>query len=153
MDKAITNPSEMKQLLMTVPYVTLAMSKDNIPYLVTLSHGYNPEKNEVYFHSANEGKKLEIVKENPRVWGQGIIDLGYHQGECNHHYASVMFSGEVSFIEDRDEKWDILAGMTRKLEEDPERLIEARNHTTVMKTIVGKIKIEHMTGKKSKEFL
>ena len=152
-DKEITDPSDMKKLLEKVKFVTIAMAKDNMPYLVTLSHGYDPEKNEVYFHSYAEGKKLDIIRVNPRVWGQGIIDLGYDTGECNHHYASVQFSGEATFVEDIEEKWDILAGMTRKLEVDPERLIETRDRTAVMRTAVCKITIDHMTGKKSKDFL
>ena len=151
-DKEITDPSEMKKLLEQVEYVTLAMAKDNIPYLVTLSHGYDPEKNEVYFHSASTGKKLDIMRENPRVWGQAMVDMGYAEGECNHHYASVMFSGAVSFIEDENEKYEILTGMARKFKEEPEAVIGAQN-ASVMNTVVGKISVDYMTGKKSKDFL
>ena len=151
-DKEITDPSEMKQLIMQVEYVTLAMAEDNMPYLVALSHGYNPEKNEVYFHSASTGKKLTIIRENPRVWGQAMVDMGYDKGECNHHYASVMFSGVVSFVEDENEKREILVGMARKFNEDPEKMIGAQN-ASVMNTVVGKISVDHMTGKKSKDFL
>jgi len=139
-DKEITDPSEMNYILEKVQYVTVAMSKNDMPYLVTLSHGYDHEKKCVYFHSANQGKKLDYLRANPRVWGQAMLDLGYDMGECNHHYASVMFSGEI------------LAGMTHKLEVDPERLIETRSKKQVMGTVVGKIVIEHMTGKKTKEF-
>ena len=130
-------------------YVTLAMLKDNLPYLVSLSHGYNHDEKCVYFHCADQGKKLDYLRDNPRVWGQALLDYGYDENECSQHYATVMFSGEASFIEDENEKWDILADMTKKLVADPERLIRARNRATVMTTIVGKIKIEHMTGKKS----
>ena len=151
-DKEITDPSEMKYILEKALYISLAMSKDDMPYLVSLSHGYNHEKKCVYFHSANQGKKLDYIKANPRVWGQAMLDLGYDMGECNHHHASVMFSGEASFVDDEDEKWEILAEMTHKLEVDPERLIETRSKTQVMGTVVGKILIDHMTGKKTKEF-
>jgi nitroimidazol reductase NimA-like FMN-containing flavoprotein (pyridoxamine 5'-phosphate oxidase superfamily) len=34
-DKEITDPSEMKKLLEKVKFVTIAMAKDNMPYLVT----------------------------------------------------------------------------------------------------------------------
>ena len=39
-EKAITDENEMKQILQKAQYITLAMSKDNQPYLATLSHGY-----------------------------------------------------------------------------------------------------------------
>jgi len=151
-DKEITDSSEMKYILEKTLYVTLAMTMEDMPYLVTLSHGYDSKKNCIYFHSAEEGKKLDYLRSNPKVWGQAILDLGYDMGECNHHYASVMFRGVTSFVEDEGEKWEILADMTHKLEIDPKRLIETRSKKAVMGTIVGRIDINHMTGKKTKEF-
>ena len=42
-EKAIESIEEMKYILQTVKHITIAMCEDNIPYLVTLSHGYDPE--------------------------------------------------------------------------------------------------------------
>jgi len=109
-DKEITDSSEMKYILEKTLYVTLAMTKEDMPYLVTLSHGYDSKKNCIYFHSAGEGKKLDYLRSNPKVWGQAMLDLGYDMGECNHHYASVMFRGVTSFVEDEGEKWEIIKG-------------------------------------------
>ena len=148
-DKAITKTSEMWDVLEKVRHVTLAMTANNEPYLVTLSHAVNPEKNEIYFHCSPEGKKMDILASNPKVWGQGLLDLGYEVGECNHYFTTVMFSGDVSFVEDESEKWDVLALMTRKLVENPERLIEARNRDMVLRTRVCKISVNYMSGKKS----
>jgi len=83
------------------------------------------------------------------VWGQSLIDRGYSQGDCNHLYASVNFRGRVTLIEDPEEKWDALALMTRRLDSDPERLTTVRSRSRVMETVVGRIDIEYMTGKKS----
>ena len=49
-EKAITDVDEMKEILLKAKYVTLAMSKENQPYLVTLSHGYDPEEDVIFFH-------------------------------------------------------------------------------------------------------
>lgn len=148
-DKAITDTSEMWNILEEVRHITLAMTKNNEPYLVTLTHAVDPEKNEIYFHGATEGKKMDIISSNPMVWGQGLIDLGYEVGECNHYFKTVMFSGKVSFIEDETEKWDVLALMTRKLVEDPERLIRTRDRNMVMRTRICKISVDFMSGKES----
>jgi nitroimidazol reductase NimA-like FMN-containing flavoprotein (pyridoxamine 5'-phosphate oxidase superfamily) len=43
----------------------LGLSDDNRPYVVPLSFGY--ENNTLYFHSASEGKKVEILKKNSNV--------------------------------------------------------------------------------------
>jgi len=79
-EKAITDEKTMKKILSEVAYVTIALCKDNQPYLVSLSHGYDSDKNCIYFHCASEGKKIDYLKENNVVWGQAIIDKGYVQG-------------------------------------------------------------------------
>lgn len=148
-DKAITDTAELWEVLEKVRHITLAMTLNNEPYLVTMSHAINPEKNEIYFHCSKEGKKMDILTSNPKVWGQGLLDLGFDPIECNHFFTTVMFSGEVSFIEDESEKWDVLALMTKKLVEDPERLIETRDRAMVSRTKVCKISVDYMSGKKS----
>ena len=60
-EKAITNKDEMKRIIQTAQYITIAMCKDNQPYLVTLSHGYDPDRNIIFFHCAAEGKKIDYL--------------------------------------------------------------------------------------------
>ena len=47
-EKAITDDAEIKKILLETKYITLAMCYDNSPYLVTLSHGYDPENNVLF---------------------------------------------------------------------------------------------------------
>lgn len=150
-DKEITDDATMKKILKTTKYVTIAMAKENRPYLVSLSHGYDEENNCVYFHCAKEGKKMDYLKVNDSVWGQVVIDGGYVHGECNHNYASVMFSGRVAFLEGRDEKWRAISLMTRQLDDDAETLIANRKPESLDDTVLGRIDIDYMTGKKSEE--
>ena len=83
-EKAITEETELRAILQKVKYITIAMCKDNEPQLVSMSHGYDPEKNCIYFHCAREGKKVDYLIVNNIVWGQAIIDQGYIQGACDH---------------------------------------------------------------------
>ena len=151
MDKAIADVEEMKKILRSTEYVTIAMSKDNEPYMVSLSHGYDEANNCIYFHCAKEGKKLDYLKSNNAVWGQALQDHGYRQGECTHLYASVHFKGRVTLLMDPDEKLRALSLMARRLDGDPERLITGWRPERLVETVVGRIEIEYMTGKKSKE--
>ena len=141
----------MKKILRSTQYVTLAMAKDNQPYLVSLSHGYDEERNCIYVHCAKDGKKLEYLRSNNAVWGQALQDYGYKQGECTHIYVTVQFSGKVSLIEDRDEKWYAMELMIRQLDNDTETLIERWTAESLDNTVIGRIDIEYMIGKKSKE--
>ena len=57
-EKEITDHQILRRILKETKYVTIAMVKDNDPYLVSMSHGYDEKNHCLYLHSANEGKKF-----------------------------------------------------------------------------------------------
>ena len=151
-EKAITDIQEMEKILVDSKYVTIAISKDNEPYLATLSHGYNAEEKCIYFHCAKEGKKIEFLVENNIVWGQALIDQGYATGKCDHLYATTQFKGKVTFIEDLEEKRTALVTMIHQLEENPKEVIEKQiNEKSLKRVTIGRIDIEFMSGKEAKD--
>ena len=151
-DKEITNPKQLKKILKEASFVSLAMVKDGEPYLVSLSQGYDEDNNCIYFHSASQGKKLDFMHANPAVWGQAVIDQGYHVGECSHLYASVMFKGKVEFIDDLETKRNVFRIMVNQLEPNPESIMDDMlSSKGIPTTVVCRINIEYMSGKKSAE--
>jgi nitroimidazol reductase NimA-like FMN-containing flavoprotein (pyridoxamine 5'-phosphate oxidase superfamily) len=147
-DKEITDQKELRRILKSAKYVTVALSKDNQPYLVTLSHGYDEKRSCIYFHCAKEGKKIDYLRSNNNVWGQAFIDHGYDEGQCNHLFSSVHFSGKVSFIEKPEEKIKAMQCMMRQLEKNPEPMIAKLNAEKLKDAIIGRIDIDYMSGKK-----
>jgi nitroimidazol reductase NimA-like FMN-containing flavoprotein (pyridoxamine 5'-phosphate oxidase superfamily) len=93
----------LKKVLKSTKYVTVALCMDNEPYLVSLSHGYDEKRKCLYFHCADEGKKLVYMKANSKVWGQAVLDYGVTD-ECDYAYTSVHFKGNLSLIDDLSEK-------------------------------------------------
>ena len=150
-DIEITDKKLIKQILESTTYVTIALSIDNQPYLVSLSHGYDEKHNCLYFHCATEGKKLHYMKKNPNVWGQAVLDHGYAQGKCTHLYASVHFSGKITLIESLEEKQKAMECMINQLDNKPAQLIEDLTIERLKNAVIGKIDINYMSGKKSKE--
>jgi nitroimidazol reductase NimA-like FMN-containing flavoprotein (pyridoxamine 5'-phosphate oxidase superfamily) len=151
-EQGIKDQAELKAILAKTQYVTVAMCRDNEPYLVTLSHGYDKEKNAIYFHCASAGKKIDFLKANNRVWGQAFLDRGYVKGSCDHLFTSVQFSGRVSFVADEKEKRHALAVMIGQLEPEPEKVMAAKvNDTAVAKTCIGRIDIGFLSGKRSEK--
>ena len=61
-----------------------------------------------------------------------------------------MFKGKVSFIEGLRQKRKAFLVINNQLKSPPERLKEIMK-TNLGKTSVGRIDIEHLSGKKSKE--
>lgn len=153
-EKEIKDKSTMIKILQDSKYITIAMCKDNDPYLVTLSHGYDPVKNVIYFHCANEGKKIDILNENNKVWGQAIIDKGYVTGKCDQLYATTQFQGKVKFIKDIEEKKYALINMINQLEEKPDEVIQKQITDESLKRVnIGRIDIDFMAGKKSEKVI
>ena len=149
-DKEITSLDEMKSILKTAKYVTLAMCMNDEPYLVTLSHGYDQERNCVYFHCADEGKKINILNANGLVWGQALTDLGYVQGACDQLYATTQFRGRVTFVEDISEKEHALKVMIESLDKNPEKIMKKQlKPESIQKVRIGRIDIDYMSGKKA----
>lgn len=153
-EQEIANVDAMKQVLGSTQYVTIALCKNDEPYLVTLSHGYDFKRNCIYFHCATEGKKLDYLRANNKVWGQAMIDEGFAEGECKQSYTSVQFLGKVAFPESIDEKLEALTCMTQQLNKNPDKMLTQINklnaETNLKNLIVGRIDIQSLSGKQSK---
>ena len=148
-EKEILDKEEMLKIIERNLFFTIALCKDNIPYIVTMNYAFDKKQLCFYFHCANQGKKIGILKSNPSVWGQIIEDKGYLSGQCNHAYISLHFSGIVEFIADIESKQKILSCMVGQFEENPDPVrVKYINKKKLEEVSVGKIIIKELTGKK-----
>ena len=145
-DREITDSDALKAVLKATKYVTIALCMDDEPYLVSLSHGYDEKRNCLYFHCADEGKKLVYMKANSKVWGQAVLDYGVTD-ECDYAYKSVHFKGTMSLIDDLSEKQHAMEVLVRQLSETPEEKLAKIKPEKLAKTTMGKIYITYMSGK------
>jgi nitroimidazol reductase NimA-like FMN-containing flavoprotein (pyridoxamine 5'-phosphate oxidase superfamily) len=99
--------------------VTVGFARDNEPYVVTLSYGYEPsaegtaEGGRLYLHAAHIGQKHDFMSANPSVCATIVLDLGYKDGECAHEYESAVLRGTLSEVDDHEERlhgMDVLIG-------------------------------------------
>jgi len=149
-EKEIKDLSAMIKILQDAKYITIAMCDDKEPYLVTLNHGYDADRNVIYFHCAHGGRKIDVLKVNNTVWGQAIQDKGYVSGKCDHLYQTTQFHGKATFIEDVEEKKHALVTMIKQLEENPEKVIKKQITDESLKRVnIGRIDVDFMTAKKS----
>jgi nitroimidazol reductase NimA-like FMN-containing flavoprotein (pyridoxamine 5'-phosphate oxidase superfamily) len=146
-DKAIQDRDEIEGIIHSSLVCRLALSDDNRPYVVPLSFGYRDDT--LYFHSAAEGRKVEILKKNSTVCFEFDVDHEVVEGEkaCkwSMKYRSVIGFGKASFVDDPEEKRKgldaILEHYSGDLLEVPEAALE--------NIVVIKVEIESMTGKQS----
>jgi len=148
-DKEITDKNEIKAILKRALVCRIAFLENNRPYIVPVNFSYND--NFLYFHSAPEGKKIDILRDNKNVCFEIDIDIEIVKVAtlCNWSakYRSVIGFGKANFVEEFEEKKYVLNLIVQKYSGTSD---EYEFSEGVVDTItVVRITIESMTGKKS----
>ena len=106
----VTDLNEIKAILDNAKVLHLGMAVDGEPYVVPMNYGYTKENGKlvIYLHSAVRGKKLDMIRMNPKVFFEIDCDLLPFESElpCQYgiSYSSVMGKGTARIVEDVEEK-------------------------------------------------
>jgi uncharacterized protein len=148
-DREIQDPKQLIEIIKGGQYAVLALCKDNEPYVVTLSYGYDEAAHALYFHCALQGQKLDFLRANPRASATVIRDLGYQHGHCSHAFASIVIQGEVDMVDTADERQHAIATMIRQLEREPDKVLlkTMKQAATWERTQMIRLRIQHLSGK------
>jgi len=112
-NRKLTFLPELESIILKCDVCSLSMvDQNNQPYVLHMNFGY--EEQTVYFHGSQEGRKIDVLKNNPEVCiaFSSDHDLRWVNEEvaCSWgmRYRSVLIYGKVEFIEDADEKVNAL---------------------------------------------
>ena len=106
----ITDEAKIHEILDTAKVLHLGLAVDNEPYVVPMNYGYCLEEGKLtlYLHSAVQGKKLDMIRANSRVFFELDCDRMPFEGKvpCQYGlvYSSVMGRGTACIVEDVEEK-------------------------------------------------
>lgn len=64
-EKEIKDRDQISQVIKACQVLRLGMSRNDIPYIIPVSFGY--DGNGLYFHTAQHGKKIDILSVNNKV--------------------------------------------------------------------------------------
>ena len=109
-ERQITDEQQIWSILDTAKILHLGLAVDNEPYVVPMNYGYTMENGNLilYLHSAVRGKKLDMIRVNPKVFFEMDCDLIPFESEkpCQYglSYSSVMGRGTAVIVEDVEEK-------------------------------------------------
>jgi nitroimidazol reductase NimA-like FMN-containing flavoprotein (pyridoxamine 5'-phosphate oxidase superfamily) len=146
-DKEITSKAEIEGIIRRSLVCRLALADENRPYIVPLCFGY--KDNSLYFHSAVQGKKIDIIKKNNRVCFEFDVDYKVIKAdkacEWGMQYKSVVGFGQASFLEDSESKRQALDIIMKQYSGESSAYPEAK----LKHTVIIKVDIEHMTGKQA----
>lgn len=151
-DREITDLDEMISIIDQCDVCRLALFDQEYPYILPLNFGYMRKDTtiELYFHGANAGKKLDLIKQNPNASFEMDCSHKLITGEiaCDYtmEYESIIGNGIIEMLTE-DEKVHALTQLMKQYSKETEFTF-SENHlkaVTVFKLVVG-----HMTGKKLK---
>ena len=109
-EREVTDLSRICEILDKSMVLHLGMVDGAEPYVVPMNYGYTMEdgKLTVYLHGALWGRKLDIIRVNPKVFFSLECDVVPFDGDiaCRYGttYASVMGSGIAEIVTDVEEK-------------------------------------------------
>lgn len=147
-EQEITNRVELEEVLRRGQVLQLAMHDGHRTYLVPLNYGFDGEN--LYIHSAPEGKKVELLAQNGDVAFAVTLDGGLDADNpdvCSwgYHYRSVTGQGEAEVVSGR-EKARALELIIAQYAPGREKSLP---ETALEGVTVFRIKPDTITGKKS----
>ena len=118
---------------------------DGYPYTIPISYTYDNQQ--LFFHSANEGHKIDAIRNNDKVSFCVIDQDDVIQETFTTHYRSVIVFGRASIITDPKLRQLALESLVKKyspdfLEKGQQEIRQAWDHVSIIA-----VTIEHKSGK------
>lgn len=118
---------------------------DGYPYTIPISYTYDNQQ--LFFHSANEGHKIDAIRNNAKVSFCVIDQDDVIQETFTTHYRSVIVFGRAAIITDPNQRQLALESLVRKyspdfLEKGQQEIRQAWDHVSIIA-----VTIEHKSGK------
>ena len=142
---------EIRDIIKNCKVCHVAMIDNDMPYVVPLNFGYEiiDDTLILYFHSAKEGRKIDILHKNNTVCFEMCLEgepIIAKNTPCNsgYNFSSVIGNGKVEFITDTSEKIKALS-LLMKQQADLDVIFTEKQANTVC---VYKIISNDFTGKK-----
>lgn len=147
--REIKEISTLHEILKNGKFVIISMCRNNEPYVVTLSYGFDNENHALFFHCAKQGVKLDFIKENPEVCATVIEDGGYVINECEHNYRTLIIRGKMKIVSDSEEKKHGMLVLLQQLEEseDVKKRMVLKSDQSYNRMEILRLDIEDIQGK------
>jgi uncharacterized protein len=147
-EKEITDRKEIDSIMKRALVCRIALVDSGSPYLIPVN--FVVYDGHLYFHSAQEGKKLEILKKNNQVCFEieDAVEIVRGESACSWgtKYLSIIGFGRALLIEETEAKKKVLNLLMEKYAGKNDC---AYKQEILNKLIVVDVAIENITGKKS----
>ncbi len=113
-EKQVFDINEIIKILDKSKVLHLGLVDGDEPYVVPMNYGYTieNEKLTLWLHGATQGRKLDVMRANPKVFFSMECDLQPFEGDvaCRYGvgYSSLMGKGIAEIVEDVEVKKNAL---------------------------------------------
>ena len=132
--RQVTDRSVICSMLDGMDTIYVGISDEPAPYVVPLNFGYTFENDLVfYFHCAESGYKLDLIKKNPHVCVTASRFISYAGGSVKghmHDYRSVIARGKAEEIDAAKEPEAFLGALRILLEHNHRNPADADSPVT-----------------------
>ena len=147
--KEIGDRAEVLRILDQAEVMRLGMVDDGCPYVVPLN--FARDGDDVWFHAALTGRKLDCLRAVPAVCVEVDEFLGMNKGpracvDWSTDYVSVIGFGTAEIVEDPAQK---IRGLRALMHKYSGRDDWEFDDDTVARTAVVRIRLESLSGKRS----
>lgn len=114
-EREVTDIGEIIKILDNAKVLHLGMVDGDEPYVVPMNYGYTLEEGKltIWLHGAKRGRKLDVMRANPKVFFEMEYGITPFEGEiaCKYGitYSSLMGRGVAEIVEDIEEKKSALS--------------------------------------------
>ncbi len=144
----IHDKNEIIKFLSETNICRVAFFGNDYPYVVPVHFVFNDDC--IYFHCAKEGKKINLIKQNPKVCFEADKEIAIipNKKACrwSSDFISVIAFGKASFLENNSEKEKALSLLLKKFSGRSDWEFSKEN---IEEVSVVKIEIFEITGKQS----
>ena len=109
-DREVKSQTQIDEIIKACSCLRLGFSDKGFVYIVPLNFGYtNKEgKRTFYFHSAKEGRKVNLIKDNLEVGFEGDCQVSIKTSDkaCGYacYYKSIMGNGRLTILDSVEDK-------------------------------------------------
>ena len=149
-EREVTDLGEIRDILDSGKIVHVGMIDGDMPYVVPMNYGYTLESDKLtlYLHGAKSGRKLDVLRQNPKVFVEIDTDIVPFEGKTACHYgvgySSVMGEGVAELVEDAEGKKEAL---TILMKTQTGKDFEFNDRMVSVVTVI-KIHVSEFTAKK-----
>ncbi|MCU4176911.1 GNAT family N-acetyltransferase [Carboxylicivirga sp. N1Y90] len=147
-NQEIKDKAVIENILQSSTICRIAMLDGEKPYLLPFNYGYS--ENTIYIHSANKGKKLDVLRKNPHVCFEidQSVSLVKNQIACKWAttYQSILGYGNIELLTVAKQKEDALNII---MQQHGAESISIFNPKHIDALTILKLNITQLSGKQS----